>query len=132
MKRILGATAAITAAMAAAVFVVPDAALAAGNNSISGTASAYGFVLKGAVRHKTDTSVIKVNLQNNIHDGLCLEFRNASTEALIGKEVCWYSGETGAHIIANSAGRQDFRIWFTQADFTTKDHDRDFSGIAYY
>ncbi|MEU8662288.1 hypothetical protein [Actinoplanes philippinensis] len=118
--------------MAAAVFVVPNAALAARNNSISGTASAQGRVLSGAVRHKTDTSVIKVNLQNNISDGPCLEFRNANTGATIGKEVCCYRGETGAHLIANSAGPQDFRIYFTQADFTTADRDRDFSGIAYY
>ncbi|KUL25855.1 hypothetical protein ADL15_39815 [Actinoplanes awajinensis subsp. mycoplanecinus] len=118
--------------MAAAVFVVPDAALAAGNNSISGTTNTNGTARQGALRHKTDTSAIKVNLQNNISDGLCLEFRNASTGATIGKEVCWYRGETGAHIIANSAGKQDFYIVFWPEDYTTGNRDRDFSGIAYY
>jgi hypothetical protein len=132
MKRILGAAAAITAAMAAAVFVVPEAALAAGNNSISGTTNANGTARHGALRHKTDTSAIKVNLQNNIADGLCIWFVNSSTNAQIGNEVCWRRGETGAHIIANSAGRQDFYIWFAPEDYTNENRDRDFSGIAYY
>jgi hypothetical protein len=119
--------------MAAAVFVVPDAALAAGNNSFSGTVNADGTWRKGStLRHKTDTSAIKVNLQNNVSDGLCLEFRNASTGATIGNELCWLRGETGAHIIANSAGPQNFYIWFDQEDYTNGDRDRDFSGIAYY
>jgi hypothetical protein len=132
MKRILGATAAITAAMTAAVFVVPNAALAAGNNSFSGTTNADGTWRQGPLRHKTDTSAIKVNLQNNIYDGLCMEFTNASTGATIGSEVCWPSGQTGAHIIANSAGKQNFYISFAPYDYTTANHDRDFSGIAYY
>ncbi|MFC3737640.1 hypothetical protein [Paractinoplanes deccanensis] len=119
------------AVVAVTVAIAPaGAAQAAQNNNVSATVPNDGVWYKGQVlRHKTDTSVIKLKVLNGTSGYLCVEFRRADNGATIGSQRCWNEGDTSAYIMANSSGPVNFYIWSRKS---TSGTDNYWSGIAYY